>query len=61
MTTDEFSNVEVHEGRPVGIKVLVEFAPEEARRLAERAEEAGLPLAQYVKQLVDEAAAARAR
>jgi hypothetical protein len=61
MTQDEsLSNVEVHEGRPVGVKVLVEFDPEEAKRLTKLAEEAGLSLDDYLKRLVD-AAAARAR
>lgn len=61
MTQDEsLTNVEVHEGRPVGVKVLVEFDPDEAKRLTELAEEAGLSLADYLKRLVD-AAVARAR
>jgi hypothetical protein len=61
MTADERNNVESHEGRPVGIKVQVDFSPEEARRVTELAEQAGLPLTQYLRRLVDEAAAARAR
>lgn len=58
---DSPSEVEAHDGRPVGVKVLVEFQPEEARRLAELAEAAGLSLAAYLKRLAEDAAAARAR
>ena len=59
MAASEFDNIEVHDGRPVGMKVLVEFSPEDARRVTELAELAGIPVAQYLKRLVDEAAAAR--
>jgi len=41
--------------------VLVEFGAEEAKRLTELAEEAGLSLDAYLKRLVDEAATARTR
>jgi hypothetical protein len=61
MSADEYSNVEVHEGRPVGIKVQVDFSPAEAQRVSELAAEAGLPLTEYLKRLVEEATAARAR
>lgn len=61
MSADEYTNIEVHEGRPVGIKVQVDFSPTEAQRVTELAAEAGLPLTQYLKRLVEEAAAARAR
>jgi hypothetical protein len=61
MTVDRYTHVEAHEGNPVGIKVLVEFSPEEAQRLTELAEDAGLALARYLKRLVEEAATARAR
>jgi hypothetical protein len=59
MAASEFDNIEVHDGRPVGMKVLVEFSPEDAQRVSELAELAGIPVAQYLKRLVDEAAAAR--
>ena len=61
MSESEPTDVQAHEGRPVGIKVLVEFDPEEAKRLTELAEEAGLSLDAYLKRLVDDAAATRAR
>lgn len=54
------NNVHLHEGHPVGVKVLVEFDPDEAKRLTELAEAAGVPLDVYLKRLVDEAARARA-
>jgi len=41
--------------------VLVEFEPEEARRLTQLAEEAGLSLASYLKRLAEDAATARTR
>ena len=37
MGTDEYTNVEAHEGRPVGIKLELDFSPDEARRLTELA------------------------
>ena len=37
---EPLTNVEDHEGHPVGVKVLVEFEPEEARRLTQLAEDA---------------------
>ena len=58
---EPLTNVEVHEGRPVGVKVLVEFEPEEARLLTQLAEEAGLSLASYLKRLAEDAATARTR
>ena len=61
MSESEPTNVQVHEGRPVGVKVLVEFDSEEAKRLTELAEEADLSLDAYLKRLVDDAAATRAR
>jgi hypothetical protein len=61
MSTDEYTNVEAHEGRPVGIKLELDFSPDEARRLTELAAAAGLPLTQYIKRLLEETAAARAR
>ncbi len=61
MTAHKLTNVEAHEGRAVGIKVLVEFDPAEAKRLTELAESAGLSLSDYVKRLVEDAAAARSR
>lgn len=57
----KLTNIQVHEGRPVGVKVLVEFRGDEAKRLTELAEEAGLSLDAYLKGLVDEAATARTR
>lgn len=54
-------NVQTHRGRPVGVKVLVEFDADEAKRLTELAEAAGLTLDAYLKRLVDEAATARVR
>jgi hypothetical protein len=59
MSKDEPTNIQVHEGRPVGVKVLVEFGVDEAKRLTELAEETGLSLDAYLKRLVDEAATAR--
>lgn len=41
--------------------MLVEFGADEAKRLTELAEEAGLPLDAYLKHLVNEAAIARTR
>ena len=61
MSTREPTNIQAHEGRPVGVKVLVEFDVDEAKRLTELAEQAGLSLDAYLKHLVDEAATARAR
>lgn len=61
MNQESLTNVEAHEGRPVGIKVLVEFEPEEARRLTALAEEAGLSLSSYLKRVAEDAAAARTR
>jgi hypothetical protein len=61
MSQEPLTNVEVHEGHPVGVKVLVEFEPEEARRLAQLAEESGLSLASYLKRLAEDAAATGAR
>ncbi len=61
MTEEKLSNVERHQGRPVGVKVLAEFDPPEAKRLIELSEQAGLSLAGYLKRLVEEAAAARLR
>ena len=61
MSHEEYTNIEAHDGRPVGIKVLVDFSAEEAARVTELAELAGIPLTQYLKRLVDEAAAARTR
>jgi hypothetical protein len=58
---EPLTNVEDHEGHPVGVKVLVEFEPEEARRLTQLAEEAGLSLASYLKRLAEDAATARTR
>jgi|AntDryMetagUQ889_1029465.scaffolds.fasta_scaffold05142_3 hypothetical protein len=57
MSTSEPSNIQAHEGRSVG----VEFGADEAKRLTELAEEAGLPLDAYLKHLVNEAAIARTR
>ena len=56
MSTSEPTNIQAHEGRPVGVKVLVEFEAEEAKRLTELAEQAGLSLDSYLKRLVEEAA-----
>ena len=61
MSKSDQPNVQVLEGRPVGIKVLVEFDPDEAMRLTRLAEEAGLSLDNYLKRLVGEAATTRAR
>lgn len=61
MTDKTPTNVKRHAGRRVGVKLLVELDPDEAERLTELAEEAGAPLDAYVKHLVEEAAAARAR
>ena len=61
MNTREPTNIQAHEGRPVGVKVLVEFGADEAKQLTELAEEAGLPLDAYLKHLVNEAATARTR
>jgi hypothetical protein len=61
MSTSEPTNIQVHEGRPVGVKVLVEFGADEAKRLTELAEEAGLSLDAYLKHLASEAATARTR
>jgi hypothetical protein len=61
MSANDYGEIEAHEGHPVGIKVQVDFSPEEAQRVAELAERAGMPLTQYLKWLVEEAAAARAR
>jgi hypothetical protein len=61
MSTSEPTNIQAHEGRPVGVKVLVEFEAEEAKRLTELAEQAGLSLDSYLKRLVEEAATARTR
>ncbi len=61
MTAQKLANVETHEGRAVAVKVLVEFDPAEAKRLTQLAESAGLSLGDYVKRLVEEAAAARSR
>ncbi len=41
--------------------MLVEFGPDETKRLTELAEEAGLSLNAYLRRLVDEAATAPAR
>ncbi len=59
MTADRYDDIEAHEGHPVGIKVLIDFSPEEAKRVTELADLAGLTLTQYLKLLVEEAAAAR--
>jgi predicted DNA binding CopG/RHH family protein len=61
MSTGDYANIEAHEGRPVGIKVELDFSPDEARRLTELAAAAGLPLTQYIKRVLEETAAARAR
>ena len=61
MSKSDQPNVQVLEDRPVGIKVLVEFDPDEAMRLTRLAEEAGLSLDNYLKRLVGEAATTRAR
>ncbi len=61
MSETKPTNTQTHEGRPVGVKVLIEFGPDEAKRLTELAEEAGLSLDAYLKRLVDEAATARTR
>jgi len=61
MSKSDQPNVQVLEGRPVGIKVLVEFDPDEAMRLTRLAEEAGLSLDNYLKRLVGVAATTRAR
>ena len=61
MSKSDQPNVQVLEGRPVGIKVLVEFDPDEAMRLTRLAEEAGLSLDNYLKRLVGEAATTRVR
>jgi hypothetical protein len=60
MSASEYKDIEAHDGHPVGIKVLVDFSPQEAQRVTELAEQAGIPLTQYLKRLVEEAAAARA-
>ena len=60
MSTDEYTNIEAHEGRPVGIKFELEFSPDEARRHTKLAADAGLPLTQYIKRVLEETAA-RAR
>jgi len=57
MTANELDHIEGHDGRAVGIKVLVDFSPEEAERVSELAELAGIPVTQYLKRLVDDAAA----
>ncbi len=61
MSKSKPSNIQAHEGRPVGVKVLVDFEPDEAKRLTELAEEAGLSLDAYLRRLVDEAVTARTR
>lgn len=61
MKESESTNIQAHKGRPVGVKVLVEFGPDEAKRLTALAEEAGVSLDAYLRRLVDEAASARAR
>lgn len=61
MSSSEFHNVQAHEGRPVGVEVMVEFPPDEAERLTRLAEEAGVTLAEYVRRLVGDAAVARSR
>ena len=61
MTNSDPTNIQTHEGRPVGVKVLVEFEAGEAKRLTELAEQAGLSLDAYLKRLVDQAATARTR
>ncbi len=61
MSDDEYTNIQAHDGHPVGIRVLIDFSADEAARVTELAELAGIPLTQYLKRLVDEAAAARTR
>ncbi|MCP9489738.1 MAG: hypothetical protein MSC31_07655 [Solirubrobacteraceae bacterium MAG38_C4-C5] len=61
MSDDGFTNVQSHEGRSTGVKLLVEFPPQEAERLTRLADEAGLSLGDYVRRLVSEAAAVRSR
>lgn len=61
MSANDYGEIEAHEGHPVGIKVLVDFSPEEAQRVTELAEQAGMSLPRYLRRLVEEAAAARAR
>lgn len=53
------AEIEAHEGRAVGVKVLVDFDPDEATRLTQLANEAGLPLTDYLKRLVADAATTR--
>lgn len=61
MSESKPANIQAHSGRAVGVKVLVEFDPDEAKRLTELAEAAGVPLDTYVKRLVDDAAMPRVR
>jgi len=61
MSAEEYTNIEAHDGRPVGLKVQLDFSPEEAKRVTELAAQAGLPLTQYLKRLAEGAATARAR
>lgn len=61
MSDEELHNVQAHEGRPVGVKLLVEFSPDEAERLTQLADEASVTLTDYVRRLVNDAAATRAR
>lgn len=59
MSDRGFTDVQTHDGHPAGIKIQVEFSPDEAKRLTGLAEEAGLPLADYLRSLVSDAASAR--
>ncbi len=61
MSKSEPTDIQTHEGRPVGAKVHVEFGGDDATRLTELPEDAGLSLDAYLKRLVDEAATARTR
>jgi hypothetical protein len=57
LSEEGFRGVRAHEGRQVGMKLLVELPPDEARRLTQLADEKGTSLTGCVRRLVNDAAA----